>query len=90
VEHAAATQLANDFAHIDKHLSNRQWVAGDHLTAADFHLFVFGRLGLRFPTSTRDFPNFHRHTLGIASLAATQSAMAQQGIAFEGPASGPG
>jgi len=90
VEHAAATQLANDFAYIDKHLSNRRWVAGDHPTAADFHLFVFGRLGLRLPTSTRDFPSFHRHTLEIASLAATQSAMAQQGITFEGPASGPG
>ena len=90
VEHAAATQLANDFAHIDKHLSNRRWVAGDHLTATDFHLFVFGRLGLRLPTSTRDFPSLHRHTLEIASLPATKSAIAQQGITFEGPASGPG
>jgi glutathione S-transferase len=90
VEHAAATQLANDFAHIDKHLSNRRWVTGDHLTAADFHLFVFGRLGLRLPTRTPDFSSFHRHTLEIASLVATQSAMAQQGITLEGPASGPG
>jgi len=90
VEHAAATQLADDFAHIDRHLSNRRWVTGDHLTAADFHLFVFGRLGLRLPASTRDFPSFHRHTLEIASLAATRSAMTQQGITLEGPASGPG
>jgi glutathione S-transferase len=90
VERAAAAQLANDFAHIERHMSNRQWVAGDQLTVADFHLFVFGRLGLRLPASTRDFPNFHRHTLDIASLPATQSAMAQQGIALEGPASGPG
>jgi glutathione S-transferase len=90
VERAAATQLANDFAHIDKHLSNRRWVAGDHLTAADFHLFVFGRLGLRLATSTRHFPSFHRHTMEIANLAATKNAIAQQGITFEGPASGPG
>lgn len=90
VEHAAATQLVNDFAYIDKQLSNRQWVAGDHVTAADFHLFVFGRPGLRLATSTRDFPDFHRHTLEIASLAATKSAIARQGITFEGPASGPG
>ena len=90
VEHAAATQLADDFAHIDKHLSNRRWIAGDRPTVADFHLFVFGRLGLRLPTSTREFPNFQRHTLEIAGLAAAQSAMAQQGITFEGPASGPG
>lgn len=90
VERAAATQLADDFAHIDKHLSNQRWIAGDRPTVADFHLFVFGRLGLRLPTSTREFPNFHRHTLEIAGLAAARSAMAQQGITFEGPASGPG
>lgn len=90
VEHAAATQLANDFAYIDGHLSNQRWVAGDHLTVADFHLFVFGRLGLRLATSTRDFPNFYRHTLEIANLRATKSAIAQQGITFEGPATGPG
>jgi glutathione S-transferase len=90
VERAAAAQLANDFAHIETHMSNRQWIAGDHLSVADFHLFVFGRLGLRLPASTRDFPSFHRHTLEIASLPATQSAMAQEGIALEGPASGPG
>ena len=47
LEHVAATQLTNDFAYIEKHLANQQWVAGDHLTAADFHLFVFGHLGLR-------------------------------------------
>lgn len=90
VERAAAAQLANDFGYIETHLSNRQWVAGDHLTVADFHLFVFGRLGLRLPASTRDFPNFHRHTLEIASLPATQRAMTQQGIGMDGPASGPG
>ncbi len=90
VEHAAAAQLANDFAHIETHLSNRRWVAGDYPSVADFHLFVFGRLGLRFPTSTREFPGFHRHTLEIAALPATRRAMAQQGIALEGPASGPG
>jgi glutathione S-transferase len=90
VERAAAVQLANDFAYIERHMQNRQWVAGDHLTVADFHLFVFGRLGLRLPTSTRNFPNFHRHTLEVASIAATKSAIAQEGITLEGPASGPG
>ena len=90
VEHAAAAQLTNDFAHIDKHLSNRRWVAGDQLTAADFHLFVFGRLGLRLAVNTRDFPNFYRHTLDIWSLPATKNAIIQQGITFEGPTSGPG
>jgi glutathione S-transferase len=90
LERAAAMQLAEDFAHIEQHLSKREWVAGDHLTVADLHLFVFGRLGLRLPASTRDFPNFHCHTMRIASLPATQNAMARQGIALEGPASGPG
>jgi glutathione S-transferase len=90
VEYVAATQLTNDFAYIEKHLANQKWVAGDHLTAADFHLFVFGRLGLRLATSTRDFSSFHRHTLEIANLPATKSAMAQQGIDLEGPPSGPG
>jgi glutathione S-transferase len=90
IQHAAATQLADDFAYIERHMSAREWIVGDHLTVADLHLFVFGRLGLRLPANTRDFPGFHRHTLRIASLPATQRAMAQQGIALEGPASGPG
>ena len=71
-------------------MSTREWIVGDHLTVADLHLFVFGRLGLRLPANTRDFPGFHRHTLRIANLPATQHAMAQQGIGLEGPASGPG
>jgi glutathione S-transferase len=92
IERAAATQLADDFAYIERHMSNREWIVGDHLTVADFHLFVFGRLGLRLPeqANTREFPNFHRHTLSIAGLQATQNAMAQQRIALEGPPSGPG
>jgi hypothetical protein len=89
VERAAAAQLADDFAYIDKHLSNQRWVAGDHLTVRDFDHFVFGRLGLRVAPSTRDFPGFHRHTMEIASLAAAKSAVAQQGITLEGPATGP-
>jgi glutathione S-transferase len=86
----AATQLAEDFAYIDRNMTSRQWIAGDNLSVADFHLFVFGRLGLRLPKSTRNFPNFYRHTMQVANLPATQRAMALQGIGLEGPASGPG
>jgi glutathione S-transferase len=91
VEQAAATQLASDFAYIDKQIANSEWVAGtDHLSVADLYLFVFGRLGLRLATSTRNFPNLYRHTISIASLAATTSAITQEGITFEGPKWGPG
>jgi glutathione S-transferase len=90
IERAAAKQLADDFAYIERHMSKREWIVGDHFTVADFHLFVFGRLGLRLPASTREFPNIHRHTLRVAELSATQNAMFQQGIALEGPPSGPG
>jgi len=47
VEQAAAAQLASEFAHIDKHLANNKWVAGNDFSVADLYLFVFGRLGLR-------------------------------------------
>jgi glutathione S-transferase len=90
VERSAAAQLADDFAHIERRMSNREWLVGDRPTVADFHLFVFGRLGLRLPASTRNFPNFYRHTVQIAGLPAAQRAMAQQGIGLDGPASGPG
>jgi len=91
VEQAAAAQLASDFAYIDRQLENRKWIAGtDNLTVADLYLFVFGRLGLRIVPSTRDFPHFHRHTMSVATLEVTKSAMAQQGITLEGPKSGPG
>jgi glutathione S-transferase len=90
VERAAAAQLASDFAYIDTQIANRKWITGADFSVADLHLFAFGRLGLRITPSTRDFPNFYRHTLSIAGLAATMSAIAQQGITFEGPKSGPG
>jgi glutathione S-transferase len=90
VEQAAAAQLAGEFAHIDKLLAARQWVVGNDPTVADYYLFVFGRWGLRLPADTRKFPSFHRHTLSVASLAATKRAISQQGITFEGPATGPG
>ena len=90
VEQAAAAQLVRDFAHIDKQIADREWVAGTALSVADLHLFVFGRLGLRLTPSTREFPNFYRHTLSIAGLGATARAMVQQGIKLEGPRSGPG
>ena len=90
IERSAANQLADDFAFIERHMANHEWIVGDHLTVADFHLFVFGRLGLRLPSSTLDFPHFYRHTLKIASMSAAQVAMTQQGIALEGPPSGPG
>jgi glutathione S-transferase len=91
VEQAAATQLGSDFAYIDRQMANRKWIAGtDNLTVADLYLFFFGRLGLRIVPSTRDFPNFHRHTMSVAALEVTKSAMAQQGITLEGPKSGPG
>jgi glutathione S-transferase len=90
VEQAAAAQLASDFAYIDKQIANSQWVAGTDLSVADLYLFVFGRMGLRLTPSTRDFPNFYRHTLSIANLTATTNAFTQEGITFEGPKSGPG
>ena len=90
VQKAAAAELAADFAHIERRLEDRQWLVGDQLSAADFYLFVFGRLGLRLVPSTSEFPNFHRHTVDIARLPAAQRAMSQQGIALQGPQSGPG
>jgi glutathione S-transferase len=90
VEKAAAAQLATDFAYINGQLANRTWVTGDFRSAADYHLFVFGRLGLRLQPSTRQFPNFYRHTMAVAALATTRRAFSQQGIELEGPVSGPG
>jgi glutathione S-transferase len=90
VEQAAAKQLADDFAYIDRQMAETEWIAGPILSVADLHVFVFGRLGLRLTPSTREFPNFYRHTLSVAALAATARAMKQQGVALEGPKSGPG
>jgi glutathione S-transferase len=90
IEQAAAKQLAEDFAYIDEQIAEKKWVAGPVLSVADLHLFVFGRLGLRLTPSTREFPNFYRHTVSVAALTATARAMKQQGIALEGPKSGPG
>jgi glutathione S-transferase len=55
IQHAAATQLADDFAYIERHMSAREWIVGDHLTVADLHLFVFDRLGLRFASEYSRF-----------------------------------
>jgi len=90
IEQAASVQLADDFAHIDEQLGNRRWLVGSSPSVVDFYLFVFGRWGLRLLTSTHTFPNFYRHTLAVSELPAAKHAIAQQGITFEGPSSGPG
>jgi glutathione S-transferase len=76
VEPPAATQLANDFAYLDKHVSDRQWVVGDLLTVADFHLFVFGRLGLRLTAEHAQVFELPSSHAAIANLEATKNAMA--------------
>lgn len=90
VEDAAAAQLTNDFAYINRQLEGRAFLIGDCLTVSDLYLFVFGRWGLRLSESTRKFPNLYRHTKLIADLPATLTAIEQQGITLEGPNSGPG
>jgi glutathione S-transferase len=40
VQKAAAGELAEDIAHIERHLAGRQWLAGDQPSAVDFELFV--------------------------------------------------
>jgi hypothetical protein len=50
------------------------------MSVADLYLFVFGRLGLRLSTGTRNFPNFYRHTLSIANLPATMSAITRDHV----------
>ena len=90
VAEAADRQLGQEFATIDTMLRDRKFAAGDHLSVADFYLFVFGRWGRRVSSKTHDFPSFHALTLRIGALPATIAALQQQGISFEGPKTGPG
>ncbi|MEZ5934816.1 MAG: glutathione S-transferase N-terminal domain-containing protein [Alphaproteobacteria bacterium] len=90
IEHRAERQLRDDYAHIDRMLEGRTFLVGNSVSVADFYLFVFGRWGLRLTESTRRFPNLLKHTLHIAELAATKTALEQQDVTFEGPKSGPG
>jgi glutathione S-transferase len=63
---------------------------GDHITIADFYLFVLGRWGLRLQTPTSTYPNLMRLILEMASKPSVLRAMEQEGISLDHPKSGLG
>ncbi|KAH6874782.1 glutathione S-transferase [Thelonectria olida] len=71
------------FARIDGQLEGREFAVGDALTAADFYLYGFARLGreIRFDMET-DFPNYAAHARRAEGFDGVRKAIKAEGLEF--------
>jgi glutathione S-transferase len=80
VEERAAEELAREFDWIDAELEGREWLAGDHRTAADLYLFMLTRWGRRLDPPAWDRPNVRAHFLRTYALPGVRRMVDEQGL----------
>ena len=61
VEEVAGAEAASHFDLIDAHLEGREWLVGDHRTAADLFLLMLTRWGRRLDPPAWDRPHVRAH-----------------------------
>ena len=61
VEEVAGAEAASHFDLIDAHLEGREWLVGDHRTAADLFLLMLTRWGRRLDPPAWDRPHLRAH-----------------------------
>jgi glutathione S-transferase len=64
----AAADAGSYFDLLDGELAQREWLAGDHRSAADLFLFMLTRWGRRLEPAAWDRPNIRRHFLRTLEL----------------------
>jgi glutathione S-transferase len=68
VREIAAADAAQHFDLIEDELEGREWLAGDHRTAADLFLFMLTRWGRRLEPDSWSRPNIRAHFLRTLAL----------------------
>jgi glutathione S-transferase len=80
VEQVAAAEAGRLFALVDESLDGREWLVGDHRTAADLFLFMLTRWGRRLDSPAWDRPRLRAHFLRTLALPGVSRMVAEQGL----------
>ena len=80
VEQVAATEAGQLFALVDESLEGREWLVGEHRTAADLFLFMLTRWGRRLDSPAWDRPRLRAHFLRTLALPGVRRMVAEQGL----------
>lgn len=80
VEEKAVEELQRDFDRLDAELDGREWLVGDHRTAADLYLFMLTRWGRRLEPAAWDRPGLRAHFLRTYALPGVRRMVDEQGL----------
>jgi glutathione S-transferase len=76
----AAAEAARHFALLDRALEDRDWLAGDHRTAADLFLFMVTRWGRRLAPPAWEQPHLRAHFARTSRLPGVHQMITEQGL----------
>ena len=78
----AAAEAESDFGLIERTLDGRDWLVGDHRTAADLFLFMLTRWGRHLDPPAWDRPAIRAHFLRTLALPGVRRMIGEQGLEF--------
>ena len=80
VRELAATEAGNLFDLLDRSLGERDWLVGDHRTAADLFLFMLTRWGRRLDPPAWDRPGLRGHFVRTLALPGVTRMVEEQAL----------
>lgn len=80
VERVAAAEAGRLFDVVDGGLEGREWLAGEHRTAADLFLFMLTRWGRRLDEPAWERPRLRAHFLRTLALPGVRRMVEEQGL----------
>jgi glutathione S-transferase len=80
VEQVAAAEAHQLFALLDESLEGREWLVGDHRSAADLFLFMLTRWGRQLDEPAWERPHLRAHFLRTLALPGVRRMVAEQGL----------
>jgi len=80
VAEVATAEAGQLFDLMDNELEGREWLVGDHRTAADLFLFMLTRWGRRLEPAAWDRPRLRAHFLRTLALPGVRRMVAEQGL----------
>ena len=76
----AKENLANRFAHVEKHLAGKQYLMGDQFTVADAYLFTVLRWSSLHQIDLKQYPNITAYMDRVAARPKVKEAMQAEGL----------
>lgn len=80
VSHIAAEELGTHFDLLERELDGRDWLVGEHRTAADLFLFMVTRWGRRLDPAAWERENLRSHFLRTLRLPGVTRMIEEQGL----------